>query len=65
MKNVRRGNFEAYIQNRTVTIGASGTEQVVIVGFAVRLAVSLEEITRSQFLRAMGAGEMLRMPCLA
>jgi len=55
----------AFIQNRSVAVSASGAEQIVIVGLAVRLALPLEEVPGAQFLGAMGAGEMLRMPRLA
>lgn len=36
----------------------------MIIGFAVRTAVSLEEISSAEFLVAMSAYEMLRMPRL-
>lgn len=53
------------IQDRSVAVGASGREQVVIVRLAVWPAVALEEIPCTELLVAMCAGEVLRMPCLA
>lgn len=37
----------------------------MVVGLAVRMAFPLEEVPRSQFLVAVCAGEVFRMPCLA
>lgn len=37
----------------------------MIVSFAVRIAVALEEVSRAQLLIAVIAREVLRMPCLA
>lgn len=34
----------------------------MVVGLAVRLTLPLEEVPGAQFLAAMGAGEVLRMP---
>lgn len=56
---------ELYIQNRTVAVGASRTEQVVVVRLAVWIAVALEEVPRAELLVAVVARKVLRMPCLA
>lgn len=53
-----------YIQNRTVTVSTSWTKQIVIIGLAIWETVTLKEIPRAQFLLAMIAGKVLRMPCL-
>ena len=37
----------------------------MIVGFAIRFSVSLEEVFGSELLLAVGAYEMLGMPCFA
>lgn len=54
-----------YVQYGSVAVRAPGREQVVVVRFAVRPAVTLEEIACTQLLRAMRACKVLRMPCLA
>lgn len=57
--------LELYIQNWTVAVSASWTEKIMIVSFAVRVAVALEEVSRAQLLIAVIARKVLRMPCLA
>ena len=61
----RHGGRDTYIQDRTVTVSTSGTEQVVVVRFAVRLPIPFEEVARPQLLGAVGAREVLRMPRLS
>lgn len=51
-----------YIQDGSVAVRASGTEQVVIIGLAVRVSVPLEEVPRTQLLVAVIASKVLRMP---
>lgn len=50
------------IENWSVAVRASRWEQIVVIRFAIGPAVTLEEVPRAQFLVAMSAGEMLRMP---
>lgn len=66
-KNLLKFQIDApnYIQDGTVAVGASRTEQVVIVGLAVRIAVALEKVPRAQLLVAVIAREVLGMPSLA
>lgn len=54
-----------YIQNRSIAVGTTWAEQVVIVRLAVRVAIALEEIPGAQLLVAVIAGEVLRMPSFA
>lgn len=54
-----------YIQNWSIAISATWTEQIVVIRFAVRVAVALEEVARAQLLGAVGAHEVLRVPGLA
>lgn len=55
----------AFIQNGAITVRATWTKQIMIVGLAIWKTVAFKEITCTQFLATMIAGEMLRMPCLA
>jgi len=55
----------AFIENRSVAIGATGREEIVVVGLAVGMSLALEEIASSQFLIAVGASEVLGVPRLA
>lgn len=64
LKSQKRSR-DPYIENRSVAISATGREQVVIVRLAVRMTLPLEEVPRAQFLVAVGAREVFRMPCLA
>lgn len=54
-----------YVENRAVAIGTAGREDAVVVGFAIWLAVSLEEVLGSQFLVAVRTSEVLGMPRLS
>lgn len=54
-----------YIQNRSIAVGTTWTEQVVIVRLAVRVAIALEEIPGAQLLVAVIAGKVLRVPGFA
>lgn len=54
-----------YIQDGSVAVGASRAEKVVVVRFAVGFSLPLEEVPGAQFLAAMGAGEVLWMPCFS
>lgn len=53
---------KSYVEDGPVAVGASGREEVVVVGLTVGTPVPLEEVARAQLLRAVGAGEVLRMP---
>lgn len=53
----------SYIENRSVTVGAAGREKIVVVRFAVRVALTLEKVPGSKLLVAVRAGEVLRVPC--
>lgn len=54
-----------FIQNGTITIGTARAEEVVVVLFAIGEAIAFEEVACAQFLVAVVAREMLRMPGLA
>lgn len=54
-----------FVKDGAVAVGTAGGEEVVVVGFAVRLAVALEEVAGAQLLVAVGAGEVLGVPGLA
>lgn len=67
-KVIERGCYErcnTYIQDWTVTVSTSGTEQVMVVRFAVRFSIPFKEVTRSQLLGTVGTREVLRMPRLS
>lgn len=51
-----------YIENRSVAISATRREEVMIIGFTIRLAVALEKILRAQLLTTVRADKVLRMP---
>lgn len=55
----------AFIEYGSIAVGATGREQVMIVGLAVGISVALKEVARAQLLGAVRAGEVLRMPRLA
>lgn len=55
----------AYIQYGPVAVRAARTEQVVVVRLAVRVTVPLKEVAGAEFLLAVGADEVLRVPGLA
>lgn len=55
----------AFIQNWSIAVGTTWTEQIVIVRLAVRVAIALEEVPGAQLLVAVVAREVLRMPSLA
>lgn len=57
--------MEIYIENGSVAVGASGAEQIVVVGLAEGLAVALEKVARAQLLGAVGASEVFWVPGLA
>lgn len=57
--------LQNYIQDWTIAVRATRAEQIVVISFAVRISVTLEEVSSSQFLITVIASEMLRMPCLA
>lgn len=50
------------IENGAVAIGTSRRKEVMIVRFAVRPAVALEEVPGAELLVAVSAGEVLRVP---
>jgi uncharacterized DUF497 family protein len=52
----------SHIEDRSIAIGTTRREQIMIVGFTIRTSVALEEVPRAELLRAMGAREVLRMP---
>lgn len=56
---------DTFIQDGSIAVSASGTEEVVVVDLTVRLALSFEEVPGAQLLRAVVAGEVLRVPSLA
>lgn len=53
-----------YIEDGSVAVGAARREQVVVVGLAVGPTLALEEVPGAELLVAVGAGEVLRVPCL-
>lgn len=54
-----------FIQDRPITVGTAGTEEVVVVRLAVRVAIALEEVPRAELLVAVVAREVFRVPGLA
>lgn len=52
----------AFIEDGSVAVSASRREKVVIVGLAVRPAIALEEVPRTEFLITMSTSEVFRMP---
>ena len=64
-KKIFRRNLRIYIQNRPVAVSTPRTEQIVVIGFAVRRAFAFKEVSRAQLLVAVIASEMLWMPSLA
>lgn len=50
------------VEDRAVAVGASRREQVVVVRLAVGPAVAFEEVPSAELLRAVRAGEVLRVP---
>lgn len=52
----------SYVEDGSVAISAARREEMVVVGLAVRLSIALEEVLGAQFLAAVGADEVLRMP---
>jgi hypothetical protein len=54
-----------YVKNRAVAVGAARREEIVIIRLAIRGAVALEKVASAQFLVAVFAGKVLRVPCLA
>jgi hypothetical protein len=64
MPSLVHGNY-AFIFDGPVAISASRREQVVIVVFAIRSSRTFEEVSMTQLLSAMRAGEMLWVPHLA
>lgn len=57
--------IELYIQNWTVAVSATWTEEIVVISLAVGISIALEEVSGAQFLIAVIASEVLRVPCLA
>lgn len=55
----------AYIQYGPVAVRAARTEQVVVVRLAVRVTVPFKEVAGAEFLLAVSADEVLRVPGLA
>lgn len=57
-------NFRSrsYIQDRSITVGATRRKQIMIIWFTVRASIALKEVPSSKFLGAMSACEVLRMP---
>lgn len=55
----------AFIQNRSIAVGTTWAEQIVIIRLAVRVSVTLEEVPGAQLLIAVIASKMLRMPSFA
>lgn len=53
---------QTFVDNWSVARSTGRRKQKMVVAFAVRLAVSLEEIARSNRLSAMYAHEVLRVP---
>lgn len=53
------------VEDRAVAISTTRGKQVVIIWLAIRPAIALEEVPRPQFLIAMRAGEVFRMPSSA
>lgn len=54
----------AFVENGTVAVSATRRKEIVIIGFAVGVSLSLEEIPRAQFLIAMSTREVFRVPGL-
>ena len=57
--------LSTYIQNGTIAIGTTWTEEIVIIGFTVGESIALKEVACAQLLIAVIACEMLWMPGLA
>lgn len=57
--------FPSYIENRSITVGASRGEKVVVVRLAIGVALAFEKVPGTKLLIAVRAGKVLRMPCLA
>lgn len=55
----------AFVQDGSVAVSTSRREQIVVVGLAVRPALTLEEVLGAQLLVAMRACEVFRVPGLA
>lgn len=54
-----------HVENSTVAVSTSGTEQIMVVWLAVWMTITFEEVSGAQFLVAVVASEVLRMPGLA
>lgn len=54
-----------HIENSSIAVSTAWTEEIVIVGFTIGMSIPLKEIPRTQFLIAVIARKMFRMPCLA
>jgi hypothetical protein len=54
-----------HIQNRTIAVGTSWREQIVIIRFTIGMTVPFEKVACAQLLVAMVARKVLRMPGLA
>jgi hypothetical protein len=57
--------YATYIQNRTITVGTTWTEQIMIIWFTIRKTVPFKKVTCTQLLVAMVTRKVLWMPGLA
>ena len=52
-----------YIEDGSVAVSASRREEVMVVWLTVRLTVAFKKVLSTQFVAAVSADKVLRVPC--